>query len=158
MVGQLAVAADEALGHVGHDLLVGHGQEHVAAGAILEARHVGADGLPAAGLLPQFGRVDDGQGDFLAADGVHLLAEDVLDLVLDAQGEGQEIEDAGGDLVDHAGAQQELMADDVGVGGHLAQGLEEEFRDSHRAPRQKQRIGQGKRRLNGRLAGAPPGV
>ena len=63
------------------------------------------------------------------------------------------VEDAGGNLVDHTGAQEELVADDIGVGRHLAQGLEEEFRDSHRAPRQKQRIGQGKRSTR-----APPGV
>ena len=69
------------------------------------------------------------------------------------QSEGQEIEDAGCDLVDHARAQEELMTDDFGVGGDLTQGLEEQFRDSHQAPRQKQRIGPGKR-----LAGAPPGV
>ena len=96
-----------SLGQVGHDLLVGHAQDHVAPGAILKARHVAADGLPAAGLLPELGRVDDGQGDLLAADGVHLLAEDVFDLVLDPQRQGQVVEDAGGDLVDHAGAQHE---------------------------------------------------
>ncbi len=83
------------------------------------------------GLLPKFSRMHNGQGDFLAADGVHFCAENVFDLVLDAQGERQQVKDAGGDLVDHAGAQQELVADDVGIGGNFTQRLEEQFGYAH---------------------------
>ena len=125
--GELAIAADKALRHVGHDLLVGHGEHHVTAGAVFETRQVRADGLPAAGFLPEFSRMDDGEGDFLAANGIHLVAKNVFDLMLDAQGKRQQIKDAGGDLVDHAGAQQELVADNVGIGRNFTQCLKKEF-------------------------------
>jgi hypothetical protein len=129
---QLAVAADELGRQLRHDLLMGHAQAHVATVAVLEARHVAADLVPAAAALPDLGGVHHGQGDFLAADRVHLLADDVLDLVFDALRQRQDVEDAGGDLVDHAGAQHQLVADGVGVGGHFTERLEKHSGHAHK--------------------------
>ena len=50
------------------DLLVGHGQDHVAAVAVLEPRHLGADRVVAAARSPDVGRVDDRHLHLLAAD------------------------------------------------------------------------------------------
>ena len=122
---QLAVAADKPGRQFGHDLLVGHAQAHVTTVAVLEPRHVAADLVPAPATLPDLGGVHHRQGDFLAVDGVHLLADDVLDLVFDALRRRQQVENAGSDLVDHPGAQHELVADGVGIGWHFAEGLEE---------------------------------
>jgi hypothetical protein len=48
--------------------------------AVLEPEHVVAHDVPAAGLLPHFRRVERRQVHFLAADGVHLLAHNPLNL------------------------------------------------------------------------------
>jgi len=71
---ELAVRCDILAQQVGHDLLMGHRQDGVAPGAVREARQFGADIVPAAGLLPQLGRLHDRQRHLLAADPVHLLA------------------------------------------------------------------------------------
>ena len=124
-LGKLAIGADLAPRQVGHDLLVGHGQGHVAAGAVFPMHHLRVGRVPAAGLLPQVGRVNDRHGDLLAANGVHLLADDPLDLVHAAPGQRQVGVDACAQRLDEAGAQQQLVADQLRVGRRVAQGLEE---------------------------------
>ncbi len=78
---QLPVAAQLGPGDGREDLLVRHAQAVVAALPVLEPEHVVAHHLPAARLLPDLGRVEGGEEELLAADGVHLLADDGLDLV-----------------------------------------------------------------------------
>ncbi len=129
--GKLAIAADNLLRHVGHDLFVRHAQHHVAPVAILEARHVITNLIPAPRLLPQFGGMHHRQRDFLAANRVHLLADDPFNFALDAQPQRQEIKDARSNLLDHACTHQQVMADHVGVGGGVSQCLEEEARHAH---------------------------
>ena len=50
------------------DLLVGHGQDHVASVAVLEPGQLGPDRVVAAARPPDVGRVDDRHLDLLAAD------------------------------------------------------------------------------------------
>ena len=83
--------------------------------AVGEAHHLGTVVVPAARLVPELGRLQDGHEDFLGALGVHLLADDLLDLVEHAHAEGQKRVGARAVLADHAGAEQEPVARDVGA-------------------------------------------
>ena len=53
----------------------------------------------------------------MRAGAVLLLADDLLDLLEHAEAERQPGVDAGGGLADEPGAQHQLVADDLGVGG-----------------------------------------
>ncbi len=123
---QLPVALDQVAQQVGNDLLVGHGQHHVPATAVLEADQLGADLGVAAGLLPQLGGVDDRHLHLLAADAVDLLADHLLDALLHAEAQRQQRVDAGAELPHVAGAHQQPVADHLGLGRIVAQAGEEE--------------------------------
>jgi hypothetical protein len=120
------VAAELVAGDVGHDLFVGHAEAEVGALAVLEAEHVVAHAGPAAAGLPDLAGMEGGQEELLA-DGVHLLAHDGDDLVDGAVAEEEIGVDAGAELADVAGAEQELVACDLCVGGSFAQGGDEEL-------------------------------
>ena len=75
--------------------------------------------------------MDGGHHQLLAAGGVHLFADDVHDALKGAPGEGEEGVDAGGDLVDEAGAEEELVGGDLGLRRGLAEGLSEELCHTH---------------------------
>ena len=77
---QLLVAAQFAARNGGHHFFVRHAQAQVAPEAVFQAEHVVAHDVPAAGFLPDFGRIQRGQQHLLAADGVHLFAHDLLNL------------------------------------------------------------------------------
>ena len=80
---QVAVGADGP-GHVeGDGLLVGHGQHHLRAAPVLELEQL-VDPVAAA-LLPQLRRGDHRHQHLQAADGVHLLADDLLGLAVRSQ-------------------------------------------------------------------------
>jgi hypothetical protein len=128
---QLLVGLDLAADQLGHDLFVRHGQHHVMIVLVQEAAHLRADLVPAAGRLPDFGRMDDGHGDFLAADGFHLLPQDILNLGERTPGQVQVAEDARAQLADEAGAHEQSMAGDIRVRGRFAQGLTEQTAHSH---------------------------
>ena len=57
-----------------------------------------------------------------AADRVHLLADDLDDLLVHAPPERQERPEAGAHLSDEAAAHEQLVARGLRVGGSLAQG------------------------------------
>ena len=76
------------------DLLVGHREDHVAAVAVLEPGQLRADRVVAAARPPDVGRVDDRHLHLLAADPVHLLADDLLDPLVDPVAERQQRVDA----------------------------------------------------------------
>ena len=118
---ELFIAAQFAAGDRGHDLFVGHGEAEVASEAILEAEKVVAHDVPAAGFLPDLGRIERGQVHLLPADRVHLLAYNLLDLEQRALRQEQVAVDAGRKLAHVAGAQQQLMAGDLGFDGVLTQ-------------------------------------
>lgn len=92
---------------------------------MLEAEEVVAHDVPAAGLPPDLGWIERRQVHLLPADGVHLLANDLLDFEERALGQEQVAVDAGRKLAHVAGAQQQLMAGDLGFGGVLTQGGDE---------------------------------
>ena len=71
--------------------------------------------------------VSSGREELLAADRVHLLADDLLDLAVDSPAERQVRPEPGADLADEAAAHEELVADRLGVGRILAQGRQEEL-------------------------------
>ena len=50
---------------------------------------------------------------------VHLLAHDPLDLLQRPQADRQPGIEPGGQAADHSGAQHELVADDLRIGGHV---------------------------------------
>ena len=71
--------------------------------------------------------------DLLAAGGVHLLADDRLDLRQDTQPQRQPGVDPGGGAPDVSGAHQPLVARDLGVGRVLSQGPDEQGRHPQHA-------------------------
>ena len=129
--GQIAVALHVSLDDVGDDLLVGGRQRQGTATAVLQGEHVVAESGGAAGLLPQLHGLEGGHAQFLAAGGVHLLADDLLDLAEGAPGQGEVGVNAGGDLLDEAGAQHQAMAGGFGLGRVVAEGAGDEAGDTH---------------------------
>ena len=71
------------------------------------------------------GMARSGHQHLLRADAIHLLTHDGLHLAQHAQAERQPGINAGRKFADHAGAQHQLMADDLGVGGRFFGGGEE---------------------------------
>jgi hypothetical protein len=130
---QLAVRLDLAVGQVRNHLLVRHGQDHVAAGLVVEAGELRADPIPALGLLPELCRVDDRHGHLLAPDGVDLLAQDGFDPIEGTTGERERGEDAGRQGLDVACPHKQLVAgrQGVGVGRREALGLGEKAAHAH---------------------------
>ena len=128
---QLLVAVDLPRGEPGDDLFVGHGERHVGVLAVLEAEHLAADGVPAAALLPDLRRLQHRHEHLLAADGVHLLADDLLDLLHHAPAGRQVHVDAGGELAHEAGAYHELVAHGLGAGRILFDGGQQQLTQAH---------------------------
>ena len=64
-------------------LAMRHAQAHVGAFAILETKHVIADGVPTTRFLPDFGRMQRRKIEFLATDGIHLFTQNLHDLERD---------------------------------------------------------------------------
>ena len=74
--------------------------------------------------------------------GVHLLAADLRDLVENAEAERQIGVKAAAEFAHQAGAQQQLVRRDFGVGGRFLQGGNEELGpERHEAPVQEQPSG-----------------
>ena len=113
--GQLTVAAQLATGDVGDDLLVGRAVDVAAVVPVGDAQQLRAVFHPAPGFLPQLGRLDGRHQDFKRPRPVHLLADDRLDLAQDPQSHGHPAVQAGRQAADQAGAQHQLVADDLGV-------------------------------------------
>ena len=71
--------------------------------------------------------VSSGQRNSCAADRIHLLADDLLDLAVDSPAERQVRPEPGADLADEAAPDEELVADRLGVRRVLAQGRQEQL-------------------------------
>ena len=110
---------------MGEDLLVGHPQGHVRVPTVLESKHLFADRVPAAGLLPDLLRMETGQPELLGPDPLHLLADDRLDLPQAPKGERRHRVATGHQLADVARPHEELVAHGLGVGGVVSQGRNE---------------------------------
>ena len=128
---QLAIRLDDVGQQQGDDLLVGHREDHVAAVAVLEAAQLRADRVVAAAGPPDVGRMHDRHLHLLGADAVLLLADDLLDAVVDPLAERQQRVDPRTQLADVAGAQQQPMGGHLGVGRVVAKRGEEEVGQAH---------------------------
>src|SRR5467141_2508799 len=134
-LGKLPVAAQLVAGQRGEDLLVRHRQAENGALAVLQAEHVLAHHRPAARLLPDLTRVQRGQVELLPADRVHLRTNDLRDLEDGALPERQDGVDAGGELADVTGTDQELVRGHQRVRRHLLEGRGEGPGHSHACTR-----------------------
>ena len=130
---QLTVRADDVGEQAGDDFLVGHGDDHVAFAAVLEAGHFGPDRLVATAAPPDVGRMHDRHLHLLPADPVDLLADDLLDPLVDAIAERQQGIQPRTQLPDIAGTDEEAVRRHLRVGGIVAQAREEQLRKTHGA-------------------------
>ena len=129
---QLAPRLDDVGKEDADDLLVGHREDHVAAIAVLEAGQLRADRVIAAARPPDVGGKNDRHLHLLAADPVLLLADDLLDTVVDPLAEWQEGIDPRPERTDVAGPEQEPMRWHLDVGGVVAERGEEQLGQAHR--------------------------
>ena len=128
---ELPVAGNLGRGQRGDDFLVRRAEQPFLFGAVAHVEeHVG-EGLVAAGLLPDVGRLEGGHQHFERAGAVHLLADDSLDFVQRAQAQRQESVNAAGQLADEAGAQEQFVGRNLRVGGSFLEGGNEGLGPAH---------------------------
>ena len=116
----------------GHRLLVRHREHEVAAVAIFQMEDLGNVVAPA--LLPELGRRDQRRQHLLRADRVHLLADDLDDLLVDSPAQRQQREEPGADLAHVAAAHEQAMARRLGVGGIVAERRDVELGEALHVP------------------------
>src|SRR5205085_11923232 len=121
---ELPVAADLA-GMRRERLLVRQRQDVPAPGAVMEAEELRDPG--AASRLPQLDRRQDGREPLLGAERVELLADDLLDLPVDAPAERREAPDPRRQLPDEPAADEQLVRGRLRVGGVFAKGRKEKL-------------------------------
>ena len=88
------MGGDAGADGVGEDLFGGGSETEIPLVAVLDPPELGAVGVPAAGLLPELGGLHGGGQDLLSAGAVHLLSDDVLDLLEDPPAQRHEVVDA----------------------------------------------------------------
>ena len=121
--GEVPVAVDVGLNDVGQQLLAGGREREPPVAAVCQSHHVRAVGGQPAGLLPDLQGLKLGHVELLPTGGVHLLADDLLDLPDGAPCEGQVAVHTRCTLVNHSRLEHELMAGELGVGGIVSQCL-----------------------------------
>ena len=107
-----------------HRLLVGERQHERPSRGVLELDDLWDRDTP--GLLPQLRRCQNRAEHLLGTDGVHLLADDLDDLLVDAPAERQERPQPCADLPDEAAPHEQLVARGLSIGRVLAQSRQEE--------------------------------
>ena len=118
---QLLVGA-HLIAHERRDhLLVRRAETEFTAMAVLQAKHLLSEYAPTPRLLPDLRRLHDRHAQLLPARRIHLLADDLLDLLYRAPRQRQIRIDTARRLTDHSRAQHETMTRDLSVGRHLAQ-------------------------------------
>ena len=120
--GQFLVAFELVADQVGDDFLVRGSEAEVATVAVVHAQQLATVLGPTSGFLPQFSGLDSRHQHFLGAALVHFFPHNPLYLAQGAKPHRQPGIEAGGQFADHAGAQHQLVADDLGVGGGLSEG------------------------------------
>ncbi len=128
---QLLVALELRAREVGDDFLVRRAVAVPGVLAILDLEELSAKLLPAAGFVPELLRLHRRHQELYRAGAVHFLAHDRLDLAQHAKAERAPRVDAGRELAQHAGADHELVARNLGVGRHFLDGREVETRKTH---------------------------
>jgi hypothetical protein len=119
---------------VGDHLLVGGSEQHVAVMPVLDAQHLLAIGVVAAGLAPEVRGLDRRHQHFDRPCPVLLLAHDLLDLAQHAVADRQPGIAARRLLPNHAAAQHELVGDDLRFLGIVAQNGHEILGKAHGNP------------------------
>ena len=129
---QVAVRAHDRR-HVERDvLLVRHRQHELGAPAVLQLEQL-RDRVAAA-ALPQLGRVQDRHQHLQPADRVHLLADDLHDVLVHPPARRHPGPEPGAELADHARADEQLVRERLRVGGRLLLGREEVLGEPCHAP------------------------
>ena len=129
--GQLLVRVD-LRGGVEREHLLGGRPEHVPAPVpVLEPEHGLAVIHVPPGLLPQFHRLEARHDDLLRPGPVHLLADDVDDLLERPPPQRQIRIRAAGDLADQARPDHQLMTGDLRLGGHFLHRRDQHLAVSH---------------------------
>jgi hypothetical protein len=114
-------------------LLVRQREDELAIVAITELEELGD--VVAVGRLPELGRGQDGHRELLRPDRVHLFANDLNDVLVNAPAERKKRPQPRAQLADEGAADEQLVADRLGVGRGLAQGRQEELgRSADHAP------------------------
>jgi len=128
---QLLVRADLVDRVEGEHLFSGRAQDVPAAVAVLEPAHgLAVVGVPA-GLLPQLTRLKAGHQDLLGARPIHLLADDLDDLLQGPPSERQVGVRPAGDLADQAGPDHQLVAGDLRIGRNFLHRRDQHLTVSH---------------------------
>jgi hypothetical protein len=127
---QVLVRRVEVLHEKREHLLVRRRQQVVGAPAVLQPEDAVAVGGPAAGRLVRLPRQQRREVHLVGAGAGHLLADDRLDPRLDLQAQRQPREDAGRGTPDVAGAHEQPVARDLGVGGVFTERAEEVVRQT----------------------------
>ena len=125
---QVLVRGVQVLDQQGEHLLVGGTEQVVTALAVLQPEDVGPVVGPATGRVVRLLRQQGRQVHLLGADGVHLLADDPLDVAQHLVAQRQPAVDPRSGAADVAGAHQPAVAGHLGVGRVVAQGPDEELR------------------------------
>src|SRR6185436_10076823 len=118
---QLPVAADVLACDVGDDFLMRRAEAEVALVTILDPEHLWAEFVPTPAFLPQLGRLHRRHDQLDRAAAIHLFAHDALDLTQYSQYERHPGVQSAAELPDQAGAQHELVADELSLGGGFFQ-------------------------------------
>ena len=129
---QLPIALQLASREVGDHFLVRRAVAVRPVVPVVHAQQLRPELLPAARFLPELGRLHRRHQQLDRPGAVHFLADDGLDLAQHAQAQRQPRVQAGGETADQAGAQHQLVAHHLGVGGNVPQGIDRVGRKSHR--------------------------
>ena len=128
---QLAVGEDLLLRVQVDELLMRVAHHELAAVVVGRAERDRLERFPPAGVLPGLRRGEDRHLELLAADAIHLLADDLLDVLGHAEAKRQPGVEAAGQRARDRGAQQEAVPGCLRVGRGLTQGATEKQRLSH---------------------------
>ena len=130
---QLPVALEFAPREVRDDLLVRRAVTERAIVPVPDPEQFRAELFPAARFLPELRGLHRGHQQFDRARAIHFLADDCLDLAQHPEPDRQPRVQARRETPDEARPQHEPVAHDLGIGGHVAQGVDGVTGESHRA-------------------------
>ena len=130
---QVLVGPDRGTDDLGDHLLVGGAVEHLPLMSVLDAQHLLAVIVVTAALPPQVGQLERGHEQLHRPGAIHLLADDLLDLLQNAKAQRQPGIDPCGLLADHAGPQHEPVRDDLRLRGVFLQDGQKKARQAHEA-------------------------
>ena len=132
--GQAFIRADLSPDQVGDHLFMGGAEGELAVVPVGDLHQLLAVNVPPAALLPQLGRMQNGHEQLHRSGGVHLLPDDLLHLADGPVPQRQIGVHSGGQLAHESGADHQLVADHLRLGGIFLLCGNEGLRPAHRAP------------------------